>query len=786
MRTLPIRVAPIDGEALDSWLEALAHRNQTCFGDVLTAVGLGAYGVDRRTSAWSVSLTPHEAAAITTITGVQLSSLKAMTLDHYAERAVRLNPDTRALSRAFPWCRARGSRFCPTCLKETSGRWQLRWRLGWTFACIKHHCLLADACPQCGAVPRLRPHVTEIVPRPSHCAHPAPNATGRASARCDGPLLATTVTTFDPDHPVMNAQRTVNSILDTTTPDFGVYAIEPVTRTQALSDIRALAGRALAYATPEDLERRIPGDLLTAYRREPRRRPRGSGPARPTTKPGLAAPALAATAAAGVIIALQTLDQADITAASASLRWLISSGRDRGLSVRATNIGWGKGTSSILTGVQLNALGPALSPADHLRYRIGTASPAHPGPATTPSAKLARRLPTMLWPAWSLRFAIPNCRHRQLQSALSVAVLFVGTRLTSAQATSLINSALDGAAVTRVLQLIRKHHAWNTIREAIIDIHDHIGEYEPPIDYQRRRQIDFTYLLPNSIWEEIRSSTNTPELEVGKARGFLYEQLTGSPVLKAAEALSDSLFHREAYNFPKYLTAELKSTLDEYARTFLADNRIDDEPTIWQPPTEVLDRFELPGPAPAAVDVQGLRSTLPTYARKIGAAADHHGISCDVLRYLLTIEPPSRSASPEANEALARTRFNAAISATLPREQLIDLYRGRGMSLRDIATGAGMSRQAVTRLARDYGLEIRKPHLPQRTAVDRTWLHEQYLIKRRTLPDIARELGMSSTNLARWAKKYDIPLRSRGGSSHSAALAIESSTIHARQSKSCT
>ena len=38
VRTLPIRVAPIDGEALDSWLEAIAARTHTAFGDVLSAV----------------------------------------------------------------------------------------------------------------------------------------------------------------------------------------------------------------------------------------------------------------------------------------------------------------------------------------------------------------------------------------------------------------------------------------------------------------------------------------------------------------------------------------------------------------------------------------------------------------------------------------------------------------------------------------------------------------------------------------------------------------------------
>lgn len=40
IRTLPMRVAPPAGEALDSWLEAVAHRYQVSFGDVLSAHGV--------------------------------------------------------------------------------------------------------------------------------------------------------------------------------------------------------------------------------------------------------------------------------------------------------------------------------------------------------------------------------------------------------------------------------------------------------------------------------------------------------------------------------------------------------------------------------------------------------------------------------------------------------------------------------------------------------------------------------------------------------------------------
>ena len=95
------------------------------------------------------------------------------------------------------------------------------------------------------------------------------------------------------------------------------------------------------------------------------------------------------------------------------------------------------------------------------------------------------------------------------------------------------------------------------------------------------------------------------------------------------------------------------------------------------------------------------------------------------------------------------------------------------MSLRDIAAVVGVSRQIVTRLARDYGIPLREPQLLPRVTIDRGWLYDQYVTKRRALPDIAKEAGMSTANMARWAKAHAIPMRGRGAPSHSASAAAD-------------
>jgi hypothetical protein len=77
---------------------------------------------------------------------------------------------------------------------------------------------------------------------------------------------------------------------------------------------------------------------------------------------------------------VKALDRPDVASAGDVLRWLVTSSRERGSAVNATNIGWGKHTSPVLTGIQLAALGPLLNPSDQLRYRIGTSVPRHPVP----------------------------------------------------------------------------------------------------------------------------------------------------------------------------------------------------------------------------------------------------------------------------------------------------------------------------------------------------------------------------------------------------------------------
>ena len=158
----------------------------------------------------------------------------------------------------------------------------------------------------------------------------------------------------------------------------------------------------------------------------------------------------------------------------------------------------------------------------------------------------------------------------------------------------------------------------------------------------------------------------------------------------------------------------------------------------------------------------------------LGNAAKLIGTSLDTARHVLQVAAVASSSATGVDHA-APTRASAYCAArgALPRSRFVELYHDQRMSLRDIAVDVGVSRQTIARLAHDYEVSVRQPCRHTRNPVDRDWLYEQYVTGRRALPDLAREAGMSTSSMARWAKTHAIPLRGRGGQSHSASLAAQ-------------
>ncbi|WP_237570812.1 hypothetical protein [Mycolicibacterium lacusdiani] len=417
-----------------------------------------------------------------------------------------------------------------------------------------------------------------------------------------------------------------------------------------------------------------------------------------------------------------------------------------------TNLLW---TPGISRAVQLAALGPALKPSDQLRYRTITQWPSVPSRTHAEVRHLSRKIPTLLWPKLSLPLAIPGSHQRQLRAALSVALLLVGASVVLKHSVRILRSPIDEQGASRVLQLLQKQPEWPNINRAIDDLADCLNDTDVPIDYARRRTLDYRTLLPDSVWFRICRETDTAaqgSARAAVARCYLEELLSGGPT--GVQGLKP-MVRSKISDFPYYLTPALAAALDDHALEFLASQNVCDEPVRYEPPSTCMSGLQLPGINPDEADVDALHHYLQD-GLPLGRAAQRAGIEIEAARYLLSSYPcPALRDGDHGAYFLAKQAF--------PRHRFIDHYNVECRSLRDIADIAGVSRQTMARLASDYEIDLRSGGRPPKRTVEREWLYTEYITRGRTLPELAREQGVGASTMARWARAHGIPLRSRGG-----------------------
>lgn len=327
---------------------------------MLTATGLHRRRGDMEYIGWACRLRRHEIDALSDATGIESIVLQAMTLEHFAPLGlaiVRRPTRTRrgALNRTT--CL---KRFCPECLHDTKGRWQLAWSLEWTFACTRHQRLLSDTCPRCLRPPVRPAPLTDKVPNLTRCTQ---SADCHGHTICGTDLTAHTPNPVSPD--VIAAQQVINDAVAGDTTAFTVYDRATVTSAHAVGDLRALAG-----------------DIAQT-------RFRGTDPTR------IDRVADSFTTAAHVLRA------PDIPTAAARLRDHIASSAVIGV-IRRAGMAQDTSTRYVLAGaIELAALDTELPIVDTLRYRTCTGVPHTPRRPAAALARLTRALPTLLWPAWA-------------------------------------------------------------------------------------------------------------------------------------------------------------------------------------------------------------------------------------------------------------------------------------------------------------------------------------------------------------------------------------------------
>ena len=679
---------------------------------MLAAVGLQQDLLRRDHANWLVKLTESELDTVAIGTGVHPMGLQSMTLSRFAG-ALDVDQTSRHVRRSSPagWRAVSRSRFCPRCLALSGGRWQLAWRLGWFFACLDHHCLLAEACPRCGKPPRRQVHPGGLIPEPGKCSNAAQLTAGRATARCGGDLTTAVVHAFPGGHAALQAQETINALLAGDPADFGVYAGAPRPAGAALNDITALAGLALAYPDGSELRKRLPVDLLATYIEH------GPCPAircNPNIiRRRMPLPASPLTAAVAAVLALQILEQTDVSAGGDAMRWLISRpGSHKPTASPRTTIGVSARTTSILEAVQIKAFTPMVGACDQLRYRCVSDFPRRAANDAKTSERLIRAVPSALWSAWSLRMAPPGASHYRMPAVLACAALLVGTGMSVSEVVGHLGSATRAQTVTWFLNQMSGQIYWSHICTALLRLSDYLDRHPVPIDYARRRALDYSGLLPDTEWRRVCRDTHTQQGAAAKAyaaRSYLFETISGRPARQLPNdgpTQPRTVVRRSgADDFALALTPQLSGRLHTAGQHFLACHSID-EPLSWHPPLHLLDGLDLPGDDPALVDLETLHHLANRPRITIGGIARQLDTTIDVVRHLLIQHPASLHRTE--GQRPRRSKTSAAMRAALPAETLTELYHHQGLSIDAIAKQFRTSSGTLTRIAAEQQITLRR------------------------------------------------------------------------------
>jgi hypothetical protein len=232
LRTFPLRVQPLPGEAIDSWLEAVARAHGATFGSVLDQCGIDTRSLNRKP--WQQIFSTPSPTMISDIAytaGMSADVVRATTSSSVGGDSV--------LNR-YRWGWRCSSRACPRCLAETGGRWYLNWRHNLCFICAKHNCVLIDMCASCGRPWRTRQHHVGLIPRESCCANPPNGAGPGTGAMCGAYLPALEPIVLPDGHSATRAQRLIADLTADEHVPLGLYSA-PVRSGKVLEDMRVLA-----------------------------------------------------------------------------------------------------------------------------------------------------------------------------------------------------------------------------------------------------------------------------------------------------------------------------------------------------------------------------------------------------------------------------------------------------------------------------------------------------------------------------------------------------------------
>ncbi|WP_326657780.1 TniQ family protein [Streptomyces sp. NBC_00385] len=734
-RVLPLRVAPLPGESLDSWLEALARRNHLRLRAMLDILQLPQAPTTRLLVS---NLEPHLLRQLEHVTGLPDGRLDQAVLDP----GFPLGPQRQ------PRCR-----FCPQCLDENNGRWLLRWWLPWGFACTTHQVLLHDVCPRCGTAPRrLLPPATHRRP-PGSCLH-----TGADRSVCGTGLGTAPALDLPAGHPLLAAQRWIESLL---------AEKEPAEVHTIFADLDTCTAWLLRAVSAEDLHG-LGAMVVDAWDHQP-------PPTRKTRLQPLSAPVRGIL----VHIAQPILAGSDKESIAAI----------RGLRQRHDSTGsptppgmdfhpW-RQLSAPAHRRFLQAADPDMRPMDRLRLRSVTPRAGYPPTDSVFSTDRIRHLPQLLWPSWTVRLMPREGTDEDYFRAMASALLLLPgePRRSTREITDRLHPHLSNTMGVVLRRSIDQHP---DVLTALCRLADHLDDHGSAIDYQQRRALIPDEPITYDTWKQLcfdtgtqpgespTSTSQTPRFV--QAQRYLHNLLTGSDLADPAHPLAwKSAADRGRYFvFLPTLTLAQRQALHGHARAVLEKLNIA-EPLTWEPPEDCAAGLMLPGRPLIDIDIDALKRIVFTEQRTLGEAARHLGTTLAHVRFALErVGPEPRQWTGRASP-LVSWQLREQARAILTPEFFDREYNEQEKTLAQIAQEIDLPRHIVVEQAEAVGLTIYRSRRP--LPIDETWLREQYLTQRRSTGNIAQQIGIEYETIRRRLKQLDIPLRPQGVHSRTVMIA---------------
>jgi AraC-like DNA-binding protein len=446
------------------------------------------------------------------------------------------------------------------------------------------------------------------------------------------------------------------------------------------------------------------------------------------------------------------------------LNWIIQADHNK----RASNIGnflepWRSVGPELMSRV-LTAMDARMLPGSRLRYASASPNPCLPAITDTQVQHRAAMVPATLWPSWAMRIldnrASLLLKPDSFRAALSAMLLLPGTKITYDRAVELLGNHADANTTIKSIRATFNEAHLKPLISSLAQLAAALDMHGSPINYSRRRKVFIASqtFMDRDAYKQLCIRQGWPRGLEQRTRlldRYLLALLTGTLLISSPDAPNldrDSV--TAGLNSLRYgMPAELREFLNEQALAQLVVHRIN-EPLVWEPPSHWVSDVTWLGVDPDQVDQQmflrqaAQGATVTQMAKATNLTTEHVRLYADISG----ITAPERKWTNPA-----RTTHGGVLAP----DKLRELYEHRGLSIGAVARLAGCSRQVVHTSLHLAGIRIREAHRQRSLPITRDWLENEYLLKRRTLADIARELGTSRPRVTDYAKGWDIPIRPR-------------------------